>query len=111
MVDPSICARFIEFLISERDEETSAFHDRLAELYLKMTGDAKKHGDSGNSDVPFLLSAIEQTFTEKHKEAYGKLLHFIDTTNHYQPDRLYGLLPSDGMSPFLPCICLDLTPT
>jgi hypothetical protein len=26
-----------------------------------------------------------------------KFLTFIDTTNHYETDRLFGLLPSDGM--------------
>ena len=25
-----------------------------------------------------------------------KFLTFIDTTNHYETDRLFGLLPSDG---------------
>lgn len=27
----------------------------------------------------------------------AKLLHFIDTTSYYETDRLFGLLPSDGM--------------
>ena len=31
---------------------------------------------------------------------YAKLLSFIDTTNHYRVDRLFGLLPTDGRSPF-----------
>ena len=28
--------------------------------------------------------------------AYNKLLTFVDTTRTYQPDRLFGLLPSEG---------------
>ena len=32
---------------------------------------------------------------DKRAEVYAKLLKFIDTTEHYRPDRLYGLL-SEG---------------
>lgn len=46
-VNPKFCARYLEFLIEERHEESSIYHDRLAELYLKMTIDAKKAGDEG----------------------------------------------------------------
>jgi len=35
-IDPRICARFIEYLIEEKGENSVAFHNRLAELYLKM---------------------------------------------------------------------------
>jgi hypothetical protein len=51
-IDPSICARYIMFLIEERGEVSSLFHDRLAELYLSMTSSAKKRGD----DSVFLSS-------------------------------------------------------
>lgn len=44
-IDPQLCARYLEFLIEERREESTHFHDRLAEVYLKMTLSAKKHGD------------------------------------------------------------------
>ncbi|KAH9856486.1 hypothetical protein C2E23DRAFT_865919 [Lenzites betulinus] len=79
-LDPSICARYIEYLIAERAETSQAFHDRLAELYLRMTTDAKKRGDD-----------------EARKKAYEKLLHFIDTTEHYSADRLFGLLPPEDL--------------
>lgn len=72
------CARYLEFLIDERGEELPQFHNRLAELYLKMTRDAKKRGDN-----------------EAQRVVYAKLLSFIDTTNHYRVDRLFGLLPTD----------------
>ncbi len=49
MIDPTICARFVEFLIGERGEVSPMFHDRLAELYLRMTVNAKKGGD--NSEI------------------------------------------------------------
>lgn len=35
--------------------------------------------------------------TETRQQMKAKLLHFIDTTDHYEVDRLFGLLPSDGM--------------
>jgi len=44
-VDPKFCARYLEYLIEERHEELPVYHDRLAELYLQMTMDAKKAGD------------------------------------------------------------------
>ena len=46
-IDPKLCARFLEFLISEREEEDADFHDRLAGLYLKMILQAKKAGAEG----------------------------------------------------------------
>ncbi|KAG1770992.1 vacuolar sorting protein 39 domain 1-domain-containing protein [Suillus occidentalis] len=74
-IDPAISTRYIEYLIDEKGEESPAFHDRLAELYLNMTLSARKRGEEA-----------------KAFEVYSKLLHFIDTTDHYRPDRLYGLL-------------------
>ena len=46
-IDPAICARFIEYLINEKGDESALFHNRLAELYLRMTLSAKKRGDAG----------------------------------------------------------------
>ena len=48
-IDPQICARYLEYLIAERNETGAIFHDRLAELYLKMTLDARKKGDDSKS--------------------------------------------------------------
>ncbi|KAI0267682.1 hypothetical protein BC834DRAFT_923439 [Gloeopeniophorella convolvens] len=79
-VNPKFCARYLEFLIEERSEESSLYHDRLAELYLMMTLTAKKTGDDG-----------------ARKDAYDKLLRFIDETNHYRIDRLFGVLPTDDL--------------
>ena len=80
-LDPAICSRFIEFLIAERGEISQQFHDRLAELYLRMTTTAKRRGDDA-----------------ARKMAYEKLLEFIETTDHYSADRLFGLLPSESVS-------------
>jgi len=79
-VNREYCARYLEFLIEERHEESPIYHDRLAELCLKMTVDAKKARDE-----------------ESRKRAYGKLLLFIDNTSHFRVDRLLGLLPSDDL--------------
>lgn len=46
-VNQKFCARYLEFLIEERHEEGPIYHDRLAELYLRMTQDAKRAGDEG----------------------------------------------------------------
>lgn len=45
-IEPSLCARYLVFLIEERNEISPAFHDRLAELYIDMTLAAKKRSDS-----------------------------------------------------------------
>lgn len=60
-IDPKICARFIEYLIDERGEESSVFHDRLAELYLKMTLSANRHGDEGLQISLVALRIAKQT--------------------------------------------------
>ncbi|PCH42287.1 rab guanyl-nucleotide exchange factor [Wolfiporia cocos MD-104 SS10] len=78
--DPSICARYLEYLIEEREESSSLFHNRLAEVYLGMTVSAKKQKDE-----------------DRYRGAYAKLIRFIDTTDHYHIDRLYGLLPSEDL--------------
>ena len=46
-LDPDLCARYLEYLIGEREESSTLFHDRLAELYLDMALDAQKKGNEG----------------------------------------------------------------
>jgi hypothetical protein len=46
-VNRKFCALYLEFLIEERHEESYIYHDRLAELYLRMTLESKKAGDAG----------------------------------------------------------------
>ncbi|ESK95857.1 rab guanyl-nucleotide exchange factor [Moniliophthora roreri MCA 2997] len=79
-INPSLCARYLEHLIEEKGEVSTAFHDRLAELYAKMTLSAKKRGDE-----------------RSRQDLYAKLLTFIDTTHYYRVDRLYGLLSSEEL--------------
>ncbi|KAG6916169.1 hypothetical protein DXG01_008142 [Tephrocybe rancida] len=71
-IDPKISARYLEFIIEERHEQSPAFHDRLAELYFGMTISAKKRGD-------------DQT----RNEVYTKLLQYISSNRLYSVDRLY----------------------
>ncbi|KAJ7052608.1 hypothetical protein C8F01DRAFT_1170573 [Mycena amicta] len=78
-IDPSLCVRYIEFLIEDRREQSTVFHDRLAELYLKMTLAAKKRN--------------EKDWTQH----YSKLLKFIDTTDHYRIDRVYNMISSEDL--------------
>ncbi|KAK0495160.1 hypothetical protein EDD18DRAFT_1170925 [Armillaria luteobubalina] len=79
-IEPSLCAKYLEYLIDERKEESTEFHDRLAELYLSMTLVARKRGDS-----------------DLHKDMHTKLLQFIDSTSHYSVDHLYGILSSEDL--------------
>ncbi|KAH0832904.1 vacuolar sorting protein 39 domain 1-domain-containing protein [Lanmaoa asiatica] len=88
--DLHIATRYLEYLIDEKEEMSSGFHDRLAELYLGITMTAKRKGEE-----------------DKHKEVYGKLLKFIDTTEHYRPDRLYGLLSEGGRGPLRALVYLN----
>lgn len=45
-IDPKLGARYLEYLIEERKEESMSIGDRLVELYLKMTKDAmRKRGE------------------------------------------------------------------
>lgn len=41
-ISQAIGARFLEFLISDRKEQSTSMHDRLAGLYLTMTLAAAK---------------------------------------------------------------------
>jgi len=49
-IDPSLCAKYLEFLIAERGDETQGYHDRLAELYLSLTLSAKERNDESKSE-------------------------------------------------------------
>ena len=60
-IDQRICAHYLEFLIDERKEDSPAFHDRLAELYLSMILLAKKRGEDGNM-LFFSHLLIDQMF-------------------------------------------------
>lgn len=96
-VDRKFCARYLEFLIEERHEESHIYHDRLAELYLRMTKDAKRAGDTGICQEAIMtVQLFDIRLTESRNKAYGKLLLFIDDTTHFRVDRLLGMLPSDG---------------
>ncbi|KAL0955078.1 hypothetical protein HGRIS_003995 [Hohenbuehelia grisea] len=79
-IDPQVCIRYLEYLIEEREEDLPEFHDRLAELYLSTTLAARKKGNEA-----------------LRNELFAKLLNFIDTTDHYHIDRLYGLLSSEDL--------------
>lgn len=46
-IDPMVCARYIEFLISEQKCTDTAFHNRLAELYLDVVIRSTKKSEQG----------------------------------------------------------------
>ncbi|KAH6909213.1 rab guanyl-nucleotide exchange factor [Coprinopsis sp. MPI-PUGE-AT-0042] len=76
-IEPKLCIRYLEHILVEKQDESSEFHDRLGELYLRQTLAAKKRGD----DVT-------------QEEMYSKLLHFLDGDQFISLDRLYGLISS-----------------
>ncbi|KAI5122751.1 hypothetical protein M0805_009834 [Coniferiporia weirii] len=78
-LNPALCAKYLEYLIAEREEMSTLFHDRLVELYLDFAVDAKKKDE------------------DTYHQAYTKLLDFIQSSSIYRVDRLFGLLPSDDM--------------
>ncbi|KAK7032798.1 rab guanyl-nucleotide exchange factor [Favolaschia claudopus] len=78
-IDPLLGIRYLEFLIEERQEESTAFHDRLAESYLKITLSCKKRNDKDWT---------------KH---YANLLRFIETTDRYRIDKLYSTLSNEDL--------------
>lgn len=49
-IDPMICARYIEFLIDEQKYTDSAYHNRLAELYLDVVMRSTKKSEEGTLD-------------------------------------------------------------
>jgi hypothetical protein len=98
-IDPRICARFIEYLIEEKGEDSVGFHNRLAELYLKMATPGRSVLPEGIHSRPHEDLAFAYFIEASRSEAYATLLTFIDTTVTYQTDRLFGLLPSEGCHP------------
>lgn len=52
--DPQIASQYLEYLINEREETSVGFHDRLTELYLGITMNARKRGDESEF-LSFLL--------------------------------------------------------
>lgn len=54
-IDARLCARYLEYIIDERDKDgPTAIHNRLAELYLSMTLNAKKRNEESKQwNLPF----------------------------------------------------------
>lgn len=51
-IDPKLCIKYLEYIIEERQEESTSFHDRLAETYLSTTITAKKRNDESTFSSP-----------------------------------------------------------
>lgn len=41
-IDPALSIQYLEYLIDERKDTSSAFHDQLAELYLHSAQESKQ---------------------------------------------------------------------
>ncbi|KAF8311952.1 hypothetical protein DL93DRAFT_2060501 [Clavulina sp. PMI_390] len=77
-ISPALCAGYMEYLIDETGEANTVFHDRLAELYLRAAQDGR-------------------ATAEDRDAAQKKLLHFIRTSEFYNPTRLFGRLPNNSL--------------
>jgi len=69
-LDPKYSARYLEYLIQERGEESYQFHDRLVELYLRMTVEANRAGDEGALSS-LAQSSIHPKYTLS-QQSYGR---------------------------------------
>ncbi len=99
--DLSLCAKFLEFIITERHEEATRFHDRLAELYLHMVLSSKKDSDGQffNVVISIWMSYFSPSSLDRWKEVYSKLLAFIASDSKFVVDRFYGLTSGTGRFP------------
>lgn len=101
-ISPLLCTNYLEYLIQERGEVSVDFHDRLVELYAKITLEARRKKEE--SEFPFIQNVVcSRSFSlDLRQQTYDKLMTFISTTTHYRVDRLYGLLSSEGIHSSLP---------
>ncbi|KZT19797.1 hypothetical protein NEOLEDRAFT_1245628 [Neolentinus lepideus HHB14362 ss-1] len=79
-INPTICARYLEYLLEEKEERDPSFHDRLAEVYLHVTLHAKEVGDDGTL-----------------AEYYDKFLRFLDSNDYYRVEHIFGMLPMEDL--------------
>lgn len=92
-----LCTWYPECLISKRHEDTSAFHDWLAELYLNMNFSRKKQSGESTFDIIvfyfffFIGDELigQLKFRNLAKKFTPKLLRFINTD-----DKIWGGSPS-----------------
>lgn len=95
-ISPRLCAGYMEYLIGDAGEANPVFHDRLAELYLKAAQD----GRSSEGAIPRISSGgfvhLHCRCLADRGAAHQKLLHFIKSSEFYNPDRLFARLPSNG---------------
>lgn len=98
-IDSKLCVRYLEYIITERQEESTTFHDRLAELYLSMTVLAKKRNDESGHfhSICHTILAYESDSTETRKDAYDKLLKFIGSNDKFGIERLFGFVQPTGI--------------
>lgn len=80
--------------MEEKHEESALFHNWLAEIYLDLTTAAMNRNDSS---MWFTDEAVHNPdyLPAAQKEVYGRLLQFLDTSTHYEVDRVFARLPSD----------------
>lgn len=58
-IDPYLCVRYLEYLIQERGETSTTFHERLAELYLSLSRAEETRGDNCEASLPLFSIDFE----------------------------------------------------
>ncbi|KAG8910095.1 Vacuolar morphogenesis protein 6, partial [Tulasnella sp. 408] len=53
--DLTLCARYVEYLMEEKHEESALFHNWLAEIYLDLTTEAINHNDTSFFEARAIL--------------------------------------------------------
>jgi hypothetical protein len=61
-VSPRAAIAFLEFLIYKLDDQSSQYHDRLAELYIE---DVKRERKKGSSSNPYFVGSKECCMAER----------------------------------------------
>lgn len=80
-IDISLEVKYLEHIISELNDLTPNFHNRLVSAYLT---ELKERGDQDSEDWSRLM---------------GRLVDFLRSSKQYTRSRAFGLIPRDGMCP------------
>ncbi|KIJ67051.1 hypothetical protein HYDPIDRAFT_174307 [Hydnomerulius pinastri MD-312] len=108
-IDLSIAARYLEYLIEEKEEESVGFHDRLAELYLRIAVGAKRRGDEDLYEARAILLGRMGRHEHALELYVYKLGDFAKAEEHCK--RVSAPSPTTPSPIFLSLLKLYLRPT
>lgn len=83
-IDPGLEVQYLEHIISELDESTPDFHNRLVELFIKHLKE-KKRDDEWDAEM-------------------DRFVQFLKTSSQYSLSKAFSLIPRDGkLMPSMAC--------